>query len=424
MNKIRLLVLLFVLIVIFYFALLPVEGTSVTNTTQSGKPVLDLPVSSLFTIEEISIDGRSDDGTFVSGRLFVRNTGNDGFGTVVIDTNLDPSDAKYATFFLAQNESDSVGFQIKLDRNATMLFFDVVRNYITPHNSSSNCALLSGPTTSEKGGMRYKVTVEVDMDTSSIVDCYVYFAKNNVKTSVVPMLVRFTLLDYYQKGISEFFSCSSGEPVTFSAEIDRSRSTCDPAKGFCSVSTGQISCQPLPALTGDLYVTSAPSGANVYLDGTYKGIAPITISQVSEGSHTIKCTKSGYYDYSKSVYVTAGTTTSVNCPMPTTPQPEEGKIFVMSDPTNANVRITRIYDNKLVGSGRTPYEFSTELPIGYTFRVTVGKEGYQMWERNVHVNPTDIETQYVSLVKMCQEDADCPSGMSCILQSGCERWRR
>ena len=79
---------------------------------------------------------------------------------------------------------------------------------------------------------------------------------------------------------------------------------------------------------GSIIVSSNPSGANVYLDGNFKGVTPITLTDMSIVSHTVKLTKSDYDDITKTVSVSAGETTHVNealkkitTPTPTTPTP-------------------------------------------------------------------------------------------------------
>ena len=61
----------------------------------------------------------------------------------------------------------------------------------------------------------------------------------------------------------------------------------------------------LEAKTGEIDISSDPSGAMVYLDDSYKGITPITISDVPKGYHTVKLTKPGYWDYCETLYVSA-----------------------------------------------------------------------------------------------------------------------
>jgi len=69
---------------------------------------------------------------------------------------------------------------------------------------------------------------------------------------------------------------------------------------------------PTPPTTGSISVSSSPSGAYIYVDNTYKGIAPLTITDVSPGTHAIKATLAGYQDWSTNVQVTSGSTASVS----------------------------------------------------------------------------------------------------------------
>ena len=56
--------------------------------------------------------------------------------------------------------------------------------------------------------------------------------------------------------------------------------------------------------TGYFEITSSPSGASVYFDSAYKGTTPVTFEVYTTGSpsHTIRLTRSGYYDYEDSYY--------------------------------------------------------------------------------------------------------------------------
>jgi hypothetical protein len=66
-----------------------------------------------------------------------------------------------------------------------------------------------------------------------------------------------------------------------------------------------------PTPTGSISVSSAPSGADIYLDGAYKGTTPATISDVTPGSHALKLEKYGYEEWLTSVQVTSGVTKSI-----------------------------------------------------------------------------------------------------------------
>jgi len=62
---------------------------------------------------------------------------------------------------------------------------------------------------------------------------------------------------------------------------------------------------------GSLEISTIPSGINVYLDGNYKGETPLFIGEVAEGTHSIRLTKFGYGDITRTVSVFAGKTTHV-----------------------------------------------------------------------------------------------------------------
>nr|QNO41933.1 hypothetical protein EMGBPPAD_00001 [Methanosarcinales archaeon ANME-2c ERB4] len=63
--------------------------------------------------------------------------------------------------------------------------------------------------------------------------------------------------------------------------------------------------------TGSIFVSSSPSGADIYLDGAYKGTTPATVSDVPPGAHALKLEKYGYTEWLTSVHVTSGVTESI-----------------------------------------------------------------------------------------------------------------
>jgi len=64
---------------------------------------------------------------------------------------------------------------------------------------------------------------------------------------------------------------------------------------------------------GAISVSSSPTGAKVYLDGSDTGqTTNCTLSNISPGNHTIKLTKEGYQDYQQSVAVSGGQTATIN----------------------------------------------------------------------------------------------------------------
>jgi len=61
--------------------------------------------------------------------------------------------------------------------------------------------------------------------------------------------------------------------------------------------------------TGSLYVTSLPSGADVWIDGTYVGRTPAVIDALGPGRHTVGLAMAGWTPQQVDVTIAAGQTT-------------------------------------------------------------------------------------------------------------------
>jgi len=95
------------------------------------------------------------------------------------------------------------------------------------------------------------------------------------------------------------------------------RETVNPIPTPTSTQTPTPTPTPAP-LTGSISVSSTPSGADIYLDGAYKGTTPATIPDASPGSHTLKLEKHGYAEWLTSVHVTSGVTEPITAHLTTT----------------------------------------------------------------------------------------------------------
>lgn len=63
---------------------------------------------------------------------------------------------------------------------------------------------------------------------------------------------------------------------------------------------------PVTATPGEVVITSDPAGANVYVDNIYRGITPVTLSDLTQGSHTVLLKMEGRQDWSSSIDVSSG----------------------------------------------------------------------------------------------------------------------
>jgi hypothetical protein len=136
---------------------------------------------------------------------------------------------------------------------------------------------------------------------------------------------------------------------------------------------------------GNISVSSSPSGASVYLDGTSTGTTtPAKIESVASGSHIVLLRLTGYQDYTQSVIVSDNATSTVSATLTaaltttTTEAITNGSIYIESNPSNAAVFLNTEYQ------GKTPVTLYNITHGDY--RVVVQKTGYQDWSNRISVS--------------------------------------
>lgn len=125
--------------------------------------------------------------------------------------------------------------------------------------------------------------------------------------------------------------------------------------------------------TGDILVSSVPDGAAIYLDGNYRGQTnqgnPFDITGVTAGTHAVSLMKSGYQDYTTSITVSAGKTSTVSAVLsPGSVPSKSGSITAQSSPSGADVYLDNVY------KGFTPFTMQ-DVPAG-SHVVTFSMPGY------------------------------------------------
>ncbi len=150
--------------------------------------------------------------------------------------------------------------------------------------------------------------------------------------------------------------------------------------------------------TGYFEVTSDPSGGAVYFDGSYKGTTPVTFPVYVTGSpsHTIRVTKSGYYDWQQSYQgnPSAGETITVNADLvfiPVTQQTTligggKGYYSITSLPSGGSV----YFDGSYKGTTPVTVEVSSTGTPGHT--VSISLSGYETWSTSLSGNPASGQT--------------------------------
>jgi len=158
-----------------------------------------------------------------------------------------------------------------------------------------------------------------------------------------------------------------------------------PAAG--ETTTVYATLNPTQVNYGTISVESSPSGAEIYFNGDYRGLAPVTISEVWPGSYTISAEKEGYHTYTTTTSVSSGTRSNVYCPL--SPLNTAGSLYVLSDPSGANIYLDASY------KGKTPMTIST-IAAG-THILEIDHAGYYDWKSNVDVPAGGTRTISASL---------------------------
>jgi hypothetical protein len=147
------------------------------------------------------------------------------------------------------------------------------------------------------------------------------------------------------------------------------------------------SATPTPPPTGSISITSTPPGAEVYLDGSLKGITNITLENVTVGSHEIKVTKEGFGSEREYKYVKAGRTEELHFEL----EPRTRPLFVFSTPPGASVHLDDDDMNK-----STPCVLK-EVAVGLHI-IKLTKSGYSDGPpRNKYVSADEQNILHVTL---------------------------
>jgi len=132
-----------------------------------------------------------------------------------------------------------------------------------------------------------------------------------------------------------------------------------------------------------LNVTSSPSNALVYINGSYQGRTPLNLT-LREGSYTVRVTADGYEDFSTSVSLDRDRQVSA------TLYSKKARLAVETEPTNASVFVDNVY------VGRSP--LSIDLDAGrHTIRVE--KSGYITDSKDVNLAAGTSSSTKITLIE-------------------------
>lgn len=128
---------------------------------------------------------------------------------------------------------------------------------------------------------------------------------------------------------------------------------------------------------GSISITSNIEGAEVFIDGTYKGMAPITLTDLTPATYMYELKKSGYETAKGYAYVEAGNTAEINATLSVV----TGTVSLYSEPSGAEVFIENTY------RGVTPLMINGLSPNAYI--VEFRKSGYESLKKRIYVKSAE-----------------------------------
>jgi hypothetical protein len=155
---------------------------------------------------------------------------------------------------------------------------------------------------------------------------------------------------------------------------------------FVSVDTGVQSGVQSGIQPGGMDLQSVPYGASIMINGEYRGITPLQISDLTPGSYTVTFSRSGFVDLTTRVPVGQGQIAEVNATL----QPETGTLAVNSTPAGARVLLDG------ADAGLSPVVLVNISADNHT--VMLEKDGYFNATQQVRITAGRTNPVEVSLV--------------------------
>lgn len=119
-------------------------------------------------------------------------------------------------------------------------------------------------------------------------------------------------------------------------------------------------------------LSSTPSGASVYINGTYRGNTPLQIS-LNQGTYNLRVERAGYRNYEERFTIDRNMSKNVDL----VPIIQTHQLSVTSSPSGAGVYIDGNY------RGRTPLQLSLQQG---TYTLSVEMEGYRKYEERFTID--------------------------------------
>jgi formylglycine-generating enzyme required for sulfatase activity/serine/threonine protein kinase len=137
-----------------------------------------------------------------------------------------------------------------------------------------------------------------------------------------------------------------------------------------------------------IQVESKPSGADIFINGQFKGTAPLKISDIKPGNYPVKASLFGYIPDEKTVVVNEGKKAVVTFYLDA--EKIQAKVFVTTNPKNCMIQLSNMND---------PFFNGIKLKEG-RYQLEVSKQGYKTKTQWVDITSSRPIDFYVKLEKL------------------------
>jgi len=153
----------------------------------------------------------------------------------------------------------------------------------------------------------------------------------------------------------------------------------------------------LQKVDGIIELTSSPAGANVLLNGDFRGHTPLILTMIPEHDHQLSLTKSGFITASQSIRIGSGKTQSIEIQL----KPEYGIVFIFCQPADAELTV----DSKAMGAASRRLSLTT-----LSHQIEVHKAGYEPFVTTLTPTVGISKTLHVQLksTRQAMDDAMPP----------------
>lgn len=133
----------------------------------------------------------------------------------------------------------------------------------------------------------------------------------------------------------------------------------------------------LDSSKGGVYITSSPTGAQVWIRGQKVGKTPYQTPSMDPGAYPVRVTLDLHIDDAMEIVVQEGFTAKFDAKL----APNYGSINIKSSPSGASIALSGVRQNE-----KTPHTFD-RIPTG-AVPITLTLDGYGEWSDMVTVNPS------------------------------------